>query len=95
MRNGALAGAILIRRVHQSLLLAVWNMSRPRQHRHTGSPSKTAQIFQKLSNFNCLPNSSASLALTLVGFRDERLEEFLDQVQSNCLLLPISLSDDP
>jgi hypothetical protein len=95
MRNGALAGAILIRRVHQSLLLAVRNMSSPRQHRRTGSPQKPAQIFQKLSNFNYLPNSSASQALTLIGFRDERLEEFLDQVQSNCLRLSISLSDDP
>ncbi|WP_398482698.1 hypothetical protein [Tardiphaga sp.] len=51
-------------------------------------------IFQKLYLFNGLTNSATGEPI-MADVRDERLEDFLDQVQSNCLRPSISLSDGP
>jgi hypothetical protein len=50
---------------------------------------------QKAIHFQMLDEFDGKLGLTVARIRDERLEDFLDQVQSNCLRGSISLSDRP
>jgi hypothetical protein len=70
-----------------------FGLRRYRRWRHAIWPQDPA-AFSKISVFsNAWQTRRASRATMLAKVRDSTLEDIQDQVQSNCLPHPISLSD--